>query len=116
MRWLFGHAFCGVLPAFLAHWSRADLVECLNDYAVLSVGLEIRDLQVMLLYVFLGEIDGLEHIRLVRRLSVSNVVAENLTIPVFARRWFPCYLMAFTLHVIYIYREAITTQLFYSLP
>lgn len=66
MGWLLGYTFCGVLSTFLAHWSGANLVECLNDHAVLSVGLKVCDLQVVLFYVFLGEIDGLKHVRLVR--------------------------------------------------
>lgn len=95
MRWLLGYAFRGVLLAFFAQGPGADLVERLNHYAVLRVGLEVHDLQMVLLSVLLGELDGLEHVRLVRRLSVSNVVSANLTVPVLARRRFPYYLAIF---------------------
>jgi len=103
MRRLFRHAFCSVLPAFFTHWSGANLIKCLNDYTVLSIGLEVCNLQMVLLYIFLGEINSLKHIWFVRRLSISNVVAKNLTIPVLARRRFPCYLMEFTFIARYIY-------------
>lgn len=109
---LLGHAFCGVLPAFLAHWSGTDFVKCLNDHAVLGVSLEVRDLQVMLLCVFLREINSLKHVRLVRRLSVSNVVAQNFTVPVLAWRRFPRYLMEFTF-IAHIFPNAYTA---YNVP
>jgi len=66
MRWLLGYAFRSMLPAFLAHRSGADLVECLNDHSVLRVSLEIHDLQMMFLRIFLREFDSLKHVRLVR--------------------------------------------------
>lgn len=66
MRWLFGYAFRGVLLAFLAQGSGADFVECLNYYAILRVGLEVHDLQMVFLSVFLGELDSFKHVRLVR--------------------------------------------------
>lgn len=93
-----GYSFGSVLSSFVAHWSRSNFVKGLNNNAVLSVGLQVRDLQMVFLAVFHGEINSLVGVEFVGgREFVANVVSQNLAIPVFACWWFPCNLFMFML-------------------
>ena len=92
MRGLFRHSFGSMLSSFLAYWSRSNFVKCLNDNAVLSVGLEVHDLQMVFLSIFLREVHGFINVIRGGGEFVANIVSKNLAVPVFSWRWFPCYL------------------------
>lgn len=93
MRRLFRYSLGSVLSSFLAHRSRSNLVESLNNDAVLGVSLKVHDLQMMFLSILLREVNGLEHVRFVGGgQSVANVVSKNLAVPVLAWGWLPCHL------------------------